>query len=141
MKTSNIKEHFNQAEEYSKRSSEELYRPIEDVVTFSACVFTKKALYNYLLVLSQIHAEQNNDPVEDTNTIEKLVKYNSKYSKALNDIDFSLLICKCDEISYDDAGEEDLVYCSSVDKVSYCSELSESVRKILVEKKPSLLEN
>ncbi|MEX2604393.1 MAG: hypothetical protein WD361_09310 [Gracilimonas sp.] len=141
MKTSNIKEHFKQAEEDLQRSREELYRPIEDVVTFSACVFTRRALYNYLMVLSQIHAEENNDPVEDSNTIEKLVKYNSKYSKALNDIDFSLLNCKCDEISDEDAGEEDLVYCSSVDKVNYCSELSESVRKILVEKKPSLFEN
>lgn len=137
MKKSNLKALFTEAEEDLRHAKEELYRPIEDVVNFSACVFTRQALYKYLLGLSLVNAEENNDPVKDENNLEKLIKYNSKYNEALRDIDFSKLNCKCHEMT--EEGEEGLVYCTNVNKVNYCSSLSESVRKILIEKRPSLL--
>lgn len=137
MKKSNLKELFADAEEDLRHAKKELYRPIEDVVNFSACVFTRQALYKYLLGLSLVNAEENNDPVQEDNTLEKLIKYNSKYNEALKSIDFSMLSCKCHKMQ--EEGEEDLVYCTNVDKVNYCSDLSESVREILIEKKPSLL--
>lgn len=137
MKKSNLQTLFKEAEEDLKHAKEELYRPMEDVVNFSACVFTRQALYKYLLGLSLVHAEENDDPLQNNITLEKLIKYNGKYNKALRDIDFSMMSCKCHEMT--EEGEEDLVYCTNVKKVNSCSDLSESVRKILIEKRPSLL--
>lgn len=137
MKKSDLKVLFAEADEDLKHAKKELYRPIEDVVNFSACVFTRRALHKYLMGLSLINAEENNDQIQQDNSLEKLIDYNSKYDEELKKVDFSMLGCKCHEVS--DKGEEDLVYCTSVNKVNYCSNLSESVRKILIEKRPSLL--
>lgn len=137
MKKPDLKELFAEAEEDLRHARKELYRPMEDVVNFSACVFTRRALHKYLLGLSLINAEENEDQMQGEKSLEKLIDYNSKYDEGLKDIDFSMLGCKCHEVS--EEGEEDLIYCTSVDKVNYCSNLSESVRKILVEKRPSLL--
>lgn len=138
MKKLNIKELFQQAEEDFHRAKNELFRPLEDVVTYSACVSSRRALYKYLLGLSLIHAKENNESFDDHETIEKLIKYNSKYNDQLKKVDFSALYCQCEEMSEED---DEQVYCASVSKVNYCSNLSESVRKILIEKEPSLLEN
>lgn len=137
MKKSNLQALFADAEEDLRHAKKELYRPMEDVVNFSACVFTRQALYKYLLGLSLVYAEENNDPIQEDNTLEKLIKYNGKYNESLRDIDFSMLSCKCHEMT--EEGEEDLVYCTNVNKVNYCSGLSESVRKILIDKRPSLV--
>lgn len=43
---------FKQAEEDLQRASGELYRPSDDVVTYSACQFSRKALYRFLNALA-----------------------------------------------------------------------------------------
>lgn len=139
MEKLNVNTLFKEAEEELSQAREELYRPIEDVVAFSACVSTRKALYKYLLGLSKVHAEEHGESLKEFSTIEELIQYNSKYSKALKEVDFSLLDCKCKEISEEEG--EDLQYCTNVKKVSYCSGLSDQVREILVQKKPSLVQN
>lgn len=141
MDTTSTKELFKQAEEDLQRAHNELYHPMEDVVTFSACVFARRALYNYLMVLSQIYAKEHSKTPAETKSIEDLIEFSSKFNKELRDVDFSLLNCKCDEIfEEDDDREEDLVYCTSVDKVNYCTELSDKVREIVAKKAPTLME-
>lgn len=140
MKKPNINELFLEAEEDYQRAKEELYRPIEDVVAYSACISSRRALYKYLLGLTELHTRENEESFDNTNSIEELIKYNSKYSKELKDIDFSALNCKCEEMSELNA-EDEPVYCTSVNKVSYCTGLAEDVRKILIEKEPSLVQN
>lgn len=115
-----------------KRATQELYRPIEDVVSFSACVFSRSALYRYLQGLAILYADEKNEALEDDQTIEQLITYCSQYSNRLQDIDFSSLQCKCDEILKDD--EEELVHCTSVDRLNYCSNLAAEVREILIER-------
>jgi|AntRauTorcE11897_2_1112592.scaffolds.fasta_scaffold00005_114 HEPN domain-containing protein len=137
MKKSTIKKLFTEAEEDLEHAKKELYRPKEDVVNFSACVFSRRALHKYLLGLSLVNADENDDEIQESNSLEKLIDYNGKYNEDLKNVDFSKLNCKCHDISSE--AEEDMVYCDSVNKVSYCFHLSESVRKILIEKKPSLL--
>lgn len=138
MKKANIEDLFQEAEKDFHNAKDELYRPLEDVVTYSACVTSRRALYKYLLGLSKIYTKENNESFDENETIEELVKYNSKYSDKLKGIDFSALNCKCEDMSAED---EEEVYCNSVKKVNYCFKLSENVRKILIEKEPSLLEN
>lgn len=140
MDTKSTKELFKQAEEDLQRAHRELYHPMEDVVTFSACVFARRALYNYLMILTQVYAKEHSKTPAETKSIEDLIEFSSKFNKELRDVDFSLLHCKCDEIFEDDNNEEELVYCTSVDKVDYCTELSDKVREIVARKAPDLLE-
>lgn len=128
---------YQKAEDNLKRAQGELYRPAEDVVSYSACLFSRKALTNYMKVLSMLYAERNNVEIGEMNTIEDWIDFSREYSEELKDVDFSSLNCKCNEILEDET--EQIVFCTSVDKVHSCSELAEKVRDILVKEFPSAL--
>jgi len=126
---------YQKAEDELKRAQGELYRPAEDVVSYSACLFSRKALTNYLQALSLLYAEKNNAGIDGMSTIEDWIGFSRQYSNDLKDVDFSSLNCKCNEILEDES--EQIVFCTSVDKVHHCSELAEKVRDILVKEFPS----
>src|SRR6056297_1020106 len=128
---------YQKAEDELKRAQGELYRPAEDVVSYSACLFSRKALTNYLQALSLLYAEKNNAGIDEMTTIEDWIGFSRQYSDDLKDVDFSSLNCKCNEILEDES--EQIVFCTSVDKVHHCSELAEKVREILVKEFPSAL--
>jgi hypothetical protein len=131
MTESKIKELFELAEEDLNHARQELYRPSTDVVSFSACVSTRRALYRYLEALANTYAAKNNDSFAEDGTIETLIDFCSKYNDQIKQIDFSSLNCKCNDIMED--GEEEIVYCTNVEKVNYCTELAEKVRSIIKE--------
>ena len=128
---------YQKAEDELKRAQGELYRPAEDVVSYSACLFSRKALTNYLQALSLLYAEKNSVEMGEMPTIEDWISFSRQYSDDLKDVDFSSLNCKCNEILEDES--EQIVFCTSVDKVHHCSELAEKVREILVKEFPSAL--
>ncbi|MCC5940986.1 MAG: hypothetical protein JJU37_05540 [Balneolaceae bacterium] len=123
---------FEEAEEDLKRASQELYRPSEDVVSFSACVFSRRSLYKYLQGLAILYAEEKKIMLEPNLTIDQLITFCSQYNKNLKKVDFSSLYCKCNDILKDP--NEDIEHCTSVDMVSYCADLAEKVRGIVKEK-------
>lgn len=128
---------YQKAEDELKRAQGELYRPAEDVVSYSACLFSRKALTNYLQALSVLYAEKNNVEMGEMPTIEDWISFSRQFSEELKDVDFSSLNCKCNEILEDES--EQIVFCTSVDKVHHCSELAEKVREILVKEFPEAL--
>lgn len=128
---------YQQAEDELKRAQGELYRPAEDVVSFSACLFSRKALTNYLQALSLLYAEQNDKDVGEPMTIEDWIQFSQKFNDELKDVDFSSLNCKCNDILEDES--EQIVFCTSVDKVHHCTELAEKVRDILEKEFPSVI--
>jgi hypothetical protein len=128
---------YQKAEDELKRAQGELYRPAEDVVSYSACLFSRKALTNYLQALSVLYAEKNNVEMGEMPTIEDWISFSRQFSEELKDVDFSSLNCKCNEILEDES--EQIVFCTSVDKVHHCSELAEKVRDILVKEFPEAL--
>ncbi len=127
---------YQKAEDELKRAQGELYRPAEDVVSYSACLFSRKALTKYLQALSLLYAEKNNKEVGEPVTIEDWIRFSQKFNDDLKDVDFSSLNCKCNEILEDES--EQIVFCTSVDKVHHCTELAEKVRDILVKEFPSV---
>ena len=131
MTESKIKELFELAEEDLNHARQELYRPSSDVVSFSACVSTRRALYRYLEALANTYAAKHDDSFAEDGTIETLIEFCSKYNDQIKKIDFSSLNCKCNEIMED--GEEEIIYCTNVEKVNYCTELAEKVRSIIKE--------
>lgn len=128
---------YKKAEEELKRAQGELYRPAEDVVSYSACLFSRKALTDYLQALSLLYAEKNGVEMGDMPAIEDWIRFSRQYSDDLKDVDFSSLNCKCNDILEDES--EQIVFCTSVDKVHHCSELAEKVRDILIKEFPSAL--
>lgn len=123
---------YQQADEDLMRATQELYRPSSDVVSFSACVYSRRALYKFLTGLAHLYATEKNIILEPELTIDQLITFCSQYNKKLREIDFSSLQCKCNEILKE--GEEELVFCTSVNRVNYCANLAESVKILLDEK-------
>ena len=127
---------YQKAEDDLNRAQGELYRPSEDVVSYSACLFSRKALTLYLQALSQLYAVKNDKEVGELHTIEDWIRFSQEFNDELKDVDFSSLNCKCNEILEDES--EQIVFCTSVDKVHHCTKLAEKVRDILLKEFPSV---
>ena len=132
MSTKTAAKLFEEAEIDLKRANDELYRPSENVVSFSACTFSRRSLYKYLHGLAQIYAEEKKIMLEPNLTIDQLITFCSQFNKKLKQVDFSNLYCKCNDVLKDP--DEDIVHCTSVDMVSYCADLAGQVRDIVQEK-------
>lgn len=132
MANQHLTELFQKAEKDLAAAREELYHPAEDVVTFSVCVSSRRALYNFLNCLYILYANENDDPIEEHQTIEELITYCSKFNEQLKDIDFSHLYCKCQEDIHEN--QKEVYYCNDVHKVNYCKKLAEDVRTLVLEK-------
>ncbi|MFU8813321.1 MAG: hypothetical protein ACNA78_10165 [Balneolaceae bacterium] len=120
---------FRQADEDLQRANEELYRPSDDVVTYAACQFSRKALYRFLNALAIYQSKTKNMILEPDLTLEQLITFCGQHNKDINSIDFSSLHCKCAPVIADDEGE--IIYCTSVQKVDYCAKLASKVREIV----------
>ena len=120
---------FKQADEDLQRANEELYRPLEDVVTFSACQFSRKALYRFLNALAIYQSKDKNIILEPDLTLEQLITFCAQHNKEIESIDFSSLHCKCNPVIGND-GHDDIIYCTSVQKVDYCAKLASKVKEI-----------
>lgn len=118
---------FKQAEEDLQRASEELYRPSDDVVTYSACQFSRIALYRFLNALALYQSRNKNVILEPDLTLEQLITFCGQHNKEIASIDFSSLHCKCNPVINDE-----VVYCTSVQKVDYCANLASKVKEITI---------
>ncbi len=132
MSEQKIKEMFKQADTELYSARNELYKPAEDVVKYSVCVFARSALYRFMNCLYLIHSEENNDTVKDSQTLEQMIDYCSGYNSQLNEIDFSNVHCK----TRTDLAEnvDEVYYCNNVNHVKYCAETAERVRELVIEK-------
>ena len=132
MANQNFAELFRKAEKDLQDASEELYHPAEDVVTYSVCVSSRRALYNFLSCLCMLYADENDEPFREHQTIEEMITYCSQYNDQLKDLDFSYLYCKCEENIHEN--QKETYYCNDVRKVNYCKNLAENIRKLVIEK-------
>lgn len=137
MANQTITELFRSADKDLQRANEELYRPAEDVVTYSVCVYSRRALHNFLKCLYMLYAEEHGDPVEEHLTIEDMITYCSRYDDLLKDIDFTHIACKCQEDIHE--GQKEPYYCNDVRKVDYCKSLAEDVQKLVIKKGGDLI--
>ncbi|MDR9365696.1 MAG: hypothetical protein RI575_10190 [Balneolaceae bacterium] len=132
MANQNFTELFQKAENDLNEAREELYQPAEDVVTYSVCVTSRRALYNFLSCLTILYAEENDEPVKEHQTIEAMIEYCSQYNDLLKEIDFSGLYCKCQKDIHEN--QKEAYFCNDVQKVNYCRKLAEKVRELVIEK-------
>ena len=116
------------ADEDLQKALSELYRPSEDVVPFAACQFSRMALYRFLNALAINQSKDKNVILEPNLTLEQLITFCSQNNEEIKNIDFSSLHCTCVPVFGD--SDEEMVYCTSVQKVRYCAELAEKVKGI-----------
>ncbi len=129
MNESKAEQLYKQAEEDLESASTELYRPSGDVVTFAACQFSRKALYRFLNALAIYQSRNKNIILEPNLTLEQLITFCGQHNKEIESIDFSSLNCRCAPVISD--GDEQIIYCTSVQKVDYCAKLALEVKEIV----------
>lgn len=129
MENEKLNQLLNRADTVLNSAREELNHPADDVVNYSVCVFARSALYHYLELLQMIYAQKNKDEVKESPTLEELINYCSNFNDKLKGIDFSEVYCKdCNVLD-----DEKIYYCNNVNKVTYCTDVAEKVRELVVE--------
>lgn len=138
METINVKDLFIKAEDELQQAHKEMYHPEEDVVAYSACVFSRRALYRYLNCLYLVYAEESNDPVREEQTLEDLYEYCKQKDPSILDIDISSVNCRCKDVTDEDDNE---IYYCDINKVSHCMDLASQMREYLMGKTDGNLKN
>jgi HEPN domain-containing protein len=115
MKTEKANKLFDDAVEKLNEASEELFRPEEDVVTYSVCKNAQFAIENYL---KGFLLNNGKDP-SNFNTIDSLYKECKAINAKFKDIDLSDFSCKSHQI--------DSRYCNEVTKVSNCFDVADNL--------------
>jgi hypothetical protein len=127
-----IKELFKQADSELYNARNELYKPAEDVVNYSVCVFARSALYRFIQCLYLIYTDQNGDTPEQELTMEQMMDYINRYDSNAMEIDFSNVHCKTK--AHVTETKENPYFCNSVEHVKYCTDTADRVRDLVIEK-------
>jgi HEPN domain-containing protein len=106
---------FNEAIKKLNEANDDLYRPEEDVVTYSVCKNAQFAIENYL---KGFLLNNGKDP-SNYNTIDSLYKECKAINTKFKDIDLSDFSCKSHQI--------DSRYCNEVSKVSNCFDIADNL--------------
>lgn len=130
MNKQKVNQLFEAAETELEKAGEELSRPSHDVVTYAVCAPTRQALHNYLSSLYLIYAQKNNGVSGESLTVDDLVKFCKRFDPKINKLDFSPLYCSGKDV-FD---ENEVLFCSDIDKVNECIQLTREVRDVVKER-------
>jgi len=104
-------------------ANEELFRPEEDIVTYSVCKNSQYAIENYL----KGYLLKNNVEIGELKTISLLLEQCILINANFKKLDFSDIDCKLSEI--------DSRYCNSIDKVKSCFDVADNLDTFLRQEK------
>lgn len=114
---------FNDAVEKLNEASEELFRPEEDVVSYTVCKNSQLAIENYL----KGFLLQNKIEPSNYKNIASLYKKCKMINKNFEKVDLSKFECKSHRL--------DSRYCSEVSKVSNCFDIADNLDTFLRQEK------
>ena len=117
------KEYLQNAVDKLKDANNELYRPEEDVVSFSVCKNAQFAIDNYL----RGYLYKNNVDASSFKTINELYEQCKKINEKFVRIDLSTFDCASSEI--------DSKYCNEVSRVSHCYNTADMLDSLLREER------
>lgn len=106
---------FKEASKKLKSAKEELFKPAEDIVSYSVCKNAQFAIENFL----KGYLTKNNIDLEPNETIASLYEKCVIIDKNFNTIDISAIGCKNHAI--------DSRYCSEIKTVSACYDTADSI--------------
>lgn len=114
---------FDYAIKKLNEANEELFRPEEDMVTYTVCKNSQFAIESYL----KGYLLQNGIDIANFETIESLYEQCVKINKEFEKIDLSEFECKAHKL--------DSRYCNEVSKVSNCFDVADSLDTFLRKEK------
>ncbi len=106
---------FNEAEKKLKSAKEELFKPAEDIVSYSVCKNAQFAIENFL----KGYLTKNKMEFEPNETIATLYHKCASIDKHFTSIDLNAIGCKNHAI--------DSRYCSEINSVSACYDVADSI--------------
>jgi len=114
---------YKNAKEKLEKANNELFRPKEDIVSYSVCKNSQFAIESYL----QGYLLDNDIDISTLNTIHKLFTKCKEINKNFEKIDLSEIECKLHKI--------DSRYCTSIEKVGNCFDTADSLDTFLRQEK------
>lgn len=106
---------FNEASKKLNSAKEELFKPAEDMVSYSVCKNAQFAIENFL----KGYLTKNNVELQPDETIASLYDKCVEIDKNFTSIDISAIGCKNHAL--------DSRYCSEINKVSACFDTADSI--------------
>ncbi|MCK5814882.1 MAG: HEPN domain-containing protein [Flavobacteriaceae bacterium] len=113
------KTHFERAKEKLQLANNELFKPEEDVVSYSVCKNSQYAIEAYLKGYIKLSGFETHD----NETIEGLLNRCIELDGKFRNIDLNVINCKKFKI--------DSRYCTDVSKVSSCFDAADSIDTLL----------
>lgn len=110
---------YKNGQEKLQKANEELFKPKEDIVSYSVCKNSQFAIERYL----QGYLLDNDIDISKFDTIDKLFNACKKVNTKFNTIDLSVIECKGHAI--------DTHYCTSIDKITDCFDAADSLDTLL----------
>ena len=114
---------FNTAKEKLNDANQELFKPNEDVVSYSVCKNSQFAIEGFL----KGYLNHRGFVTHDEEHLEGLLNRCRALDPKFNTIDMSVINCKAAKI--------DSRYCSDVEKVSSCFDVADSLDTLLKQMK------
>ena len=104
---------------------DELNRPLEDVVTLSACYNVRQSMMDMMHLYLQSHSIKNHEGSSLEDLLTRCIKVNKQFSA----VDLSKILCK----EHDHAACTSQ-YCLTTEKVTDCLLVANQIKGLLVEK-------
>ncbi|SMO64502.1 hypothetical protein [Fodinibius sediminis] len=124
---------YAKADNLLSKATEELHKPEEDVVTYSACISARSSLYHFLGCL---YVHKSNEEIDKTleqgkKTIDELIEYATQHVSGVGEIDFSPMRCTCKDVK-EIVNDEEIYFCNNINIVKECTHLAQKVKDIIV---------
>lgn len=134
MNEERAKTFYEKADMLLSQAGDELTKPAEDVVTYSACISSRSALYFFLACYYVSKAEEEVDENLEKGKIpiDDLVDFAEEVNDEISEIDFSPMHCSCKDVRQIVINEE-IYFCNNVEVVKTCANLAEKVKAIVVD--------
>ncbi len=134
MSEERVEKLYTKADSLLSQATEELYKPEEDVVTYSACISARSSLYHFL---GSFYVHKSNEEVDKSleqgkMTIDELLEFAEEHISDISDMDFSPMRCTCNDVK-EIVNNEEIYFCNSVDIVKECTNLAQKVKDILID--------
>lgn len=107
--------YFKEAEKKLKSAKEELFKPAEDIVSYSVCKNAQFAIENFL----KGYLTKNNIELQPNETIASLYDKCASIDQHFKSIDLNAIGCKNHAI--------DSRYCSEINSVSACFDTADNI--------------
>jgi hypothetical protein len=122
---------YKQADADFHKARNELYKPLDDVVTYSACTFSRSALYHFLSCL-YVHGTNDTDPMieKGRKTIDELIKYGKDHYPEIKEMDFNPVRCKNKNVK-DVLNDDEIYFCNDPEQVMICTSLAEQIKELI----------